>query len=155
MATYFEYPWRGDVYAVDVSRRTWGRLLVRLPSGEVISLLLEPGRFPKADGPLQDRFGPEEIRKALLVFKREEAEREYKGNWTPLIELLNAAAAVNTLFAIILTPEEYARLESGGLERLKKRLSARAASLLMLCEDPWHDTGEKPTLELLRTGRCP
>ncbi|MDP1710704.1 MAG: hypothetical protein Q8L46_02085 [candidate division WWE3 bacterium] len=120
-----------------------------------VKLILKPGYFPKVFEGIPPNKAV--IWDSRLVFRITQAEAEFRGSWRPFLELFNAAAAVNALFVVILTPEEYARLAGGGLERLKKRLSRRAASFLRLygVDEVWPCTDGRPTLELLRTSRCP
>ena len=148
--TYFEYPWQGSVYAVDVEETELrsGRP-VKLPDGNLIMVTVLDGYFPKVE---KISTTQESALPTRVVIAKGNFQMEFDGNWELLTELINAAAAVNTLFSIRITMEEYKRLESGGLAQLKEKLSSRAYSLISLEEDTWNGGG--PAVELLRTCGC-
>ena len=149
--TYFEYPWRGSVYAisVDETKLRKGRL-VELPDGRLVKVTVPQGRFPQTEeaAATQKTYLPARV----VIETTGDFQRDFVGKWEPLIEPINAAAAVNTLFSVRLTREEYQRLKSGSLAQLEEKLSERARSLIRLEEDTWNGGG--PALELLRTGSC-
>jgi hypothetical protein len=89
---------------------------------------------------------------ANVVIEANGYQVEYQGNWEPLVELINIAAATNSLFTVILTVEEYELLKGGELKILKMRFSERVASLLYLSAPGSRD--KRPTLELYRLGHC-
>jgi hypothetical protein len=150
--TYFEYPSRGSVFAIDKDERALrkGRI-VQLPDGHLIKVTVREGYFPNIDELEGNSEG--EIIPARLVIAENNFQQSFEGDWNPLITCINAAAAVNTLFTVVLTAEDYERLANGGFTQLKKKLSPRAKSLIRLEEDSWNGVGA--ALELLRTGRCP
>jgi hypothetical protein len=157
MKLIFVYPSnpRGDVYQIT------GTLgfdhphdIVVLPDRTTrLKLNIRPGYFPIAEQLPKDYVVRGMTWKASLIFKDTESERTFENNWSQLIALINAAAAVNKLFTVHLPTEEYQRLLDGGLLDLQRKLSARAHDLLRLEDDTWNGGG--PALELLRTGRCP
>ncbi|MBU0534828.1 hypothetical protein KKC62_01455 [Patescibacteria group bacterium] len=150
--TYFQYPWRGNIYALDVdeSELRNGKP-VKLPAGSLVTVTVPKGYFPEVEENAASKEGALTAR--VVISADDTFQREFKGNWKPLIELINIAAAVNTLFTIILTNEEFHRLKKGGLAKMEKKFSKRAFSLLYLY-DSYVEEG-KPSLELFRTGRCP
>jgi len=155
---YFEYPWRGNVYKVDLGwfANEASSALVKIPdSNEIIRLRVRPGYFPEVFE-LKDSDGGYDML-AELMFCEEDTERKFEGSWDPIIPLIDAAAGVNTLFRVVLTLAEYHNLkDKGGFTKLKKRLSPKAASLVELNKESAFGAEDGlPSLELLRTGSCP
>ena len=151
-ATYFEYPYQGNIYVIDIDEcELRNGKLVKLPNGNLINITVSEGYFPRIDENTTTQKKP--ITALVVIGADDTFTREFTGDWEPLIELINIAAAVNTLFAVILIKKEYRRLEAGGLAKMKKDFSERAFALLSLQEDYIRDG--KPSLELFRTGRCP
>lgn len=149
---YVEYPYRGHAYAIDVDETELrkGRA-VRLPGIGVVQITTKEGYFPTVDPNITST---EEVLNARIVISKDDpCERTFRGDWKPLVDIINTAAAVNTLFTIKLTKKEYRRLEKGGLEEMKDEFTERAFSLLYLYED--YLGKDKPSLELFRTGSCP
>lgn len=79
---------------------------------------------------------------------------EFTGSWDDLLPKIEKAVKENNVLNIVLPPSEYLRLVGGGMEDLKRRLSQLAASMLYL-SDSYPLTDNKPTLVVLRFGRCP
>lgn len=149
---YFEWPrWRGVVYSVDERAAKVGSV-VFLPDETQLLLPRDPGGYievvENTTHLVAERFNVERI-----FDTNEESSCSFGGDWEPLIRLINAAAAVNTLFGVTLTAEEYRHLfanQEAEFEALKQKFSPRAASLLYLVEFD----GDY-SVELYRTGRCP
>lgn len=157
---YFQPEWRGSVYSVpeeacvfagDVAQLKDGRL-VELEVLEVKPPIVKEVHFVDEVPTVGGRKG--RIWQATVEIDCQEGEGIFKDSWDPFIPKLNAAAAVNTLYWVILTPEEHKRLMKGGLEELKAKLSPRAANLLYVWDEWTFEDGEHPALQLLRTGRC-
>ena len=166
MIIYFEYPERrGGVFELNVPN---GHLfspdtdIVQLndSAGTKVSLTMtNETHVSSVTKIVNEGFTfPGRIWKATLVFREKDAVQQYDQydrNWSVLIPKINAAAAVNTLFVVLLPETEYQRLLAGGLDDLKDKLSPRAASLVTLNDRSsidWSTT--KPALDLYRTGRC-
>lgn len=151
MPVYFQYPWCGNIYAVDVDEGEFrsGRLVI-LPDGNLLNMTVKEGYYPVVG---EAEISQEDPVPARIAIAAEEGfQRKFEGDWEPLIKLINIASEVNTLFSVILTKEEYTRLEEGGLEEMKEKFSERAFSLLSLQEDYVEEN--TPSLELWRTCHC-
>lgn len=77
---------------------------------------------------------------------------DFTGDWGDHLPEMEEAAESNELYHVELTPEEYERLDEGGLDQLKTRCSALLADKLHLEEDY---LGIGDMLIVLRYGRCP
>jgi len=115
-----------------------------------VELTIDPKYYTKA---LEAAFR-EGLPEAKCIVPLGQAVQEFKGDWTPLIEMIAASAESNALFGVILTPEEYERLEKEGLDGLYSQLPDSASGLLYLYKNGPHGTSG-PTLELYRIcGGC-
>lgn len=162
---YFEFPsWQGNVYKI-VTAIVSPSFVAVLPDGRGVMLECDHG-FVMREKELSVEevsaayknvnVGRPPVLRAELVFKKEEAVQEWKGSWDDhLIEMIEAAAAVNNLFVVHLPSEEYERLKLGGLEQLLSRFSENAVDRLRLSETSVIDfKQERPALDLLRVGSC-
>ena len=150
MIIYFAWPLGGDVYSVNLEEEFDPKKeLVRLPGKMFVRLELStegPAIATLVPKPERDSFIGR-THEARLIFREKETIRVFEGKWKPFIEPLNAAAATNTLFTIILTEKEFNRLKGGGLARLKKFLSPEAARRVSLTEKSWVRQ-DRPALDL-------
>ncbi|MBI2414878.1 hypothetical protein HYV31_03555 [candidate division WWE3 bacterium] len=148
--THFQYPWNGPVYSFEArDAQLLDGVNVILPDGntEVRVTVLED-HFPTVGKPVELQINQPH---AKVVIPENGFQVKFDGKWKSIAKLVNAAAAVNTLFSVILTHEEYYRLNLGGLDQIKYLFSERAFSLLYLYDDYRTDG---PSLELFRTGTC-
>jgi hypothetical protein len=158
---YFGWPlpaWCGKVYRVDPKAVRVGSI-VSLPDGIELQLTLEDDYLVVTGTSSRNRSQAATFQ-AEFVFDTDDSTRIFEDNWNILLDLINAAAAVNSLFTVYLTPEEYQRLAANNeseFERLKENMSRRAASLVVLHEADFGDQegGGRPSVSLYRTGRCP
>lgn len=76
-------------------------------------------------------------------------------DWEPLIPEMEKVAEENSVMEVILSDDEYDRLNNGGLEELKGRVSENLFHRMMLFEK-YPDTRGKdyPTLLIVRYARC-
>lgn len=157
---YFKFPsWQGDVYqtaAIDSSS-----FVAVLPNGKAVKLVCKDGfvmhvrELSTKEALAANQEVCALILRADLVFGRAEAVQEWRGDWNDrLIEMIEAAAAVNTLFVVHLPRDEYEKLRTGGLENLQKRFSEGAVSRMKLSEDSVIDF-RGHALDILRFGSCP
>ncbi|MFH1566337.1 MAG: hypothetical protein ABIB98_04035 [bacterium] len=152
---FFEDGFRGPVYSI--SREAAEKECFKLPDGRVVAPVW--CRNPRYILHIEDVFASEEeeagLETAILeIIKEEEGSGQFEGDWTPLIRKIEAASAVNILYSVMLTDEEYERLVNGGFEALKERLSHRASSLLHLYPSGRYLCIDKPNLQLFRVGWC-
>jgi hypothetical protein len=166
---YFQFPNRGTIYEVPIEVAKDSRFYVRLgppqddPNNEGEFLQLRP--HGKNYGPVHTYMLSEEaitrsqerkIVTASRVFDPHGDETPiFKNNWVELIWQINASAATNNLFHIILTNAEYKRLEKGRWDKILQLLSPRAQSMIQLHKNFYMDEEERPAVELVRTGCCP
>ena len=79
----------------------------------------------------------------------------FDGDWATLVPRMEEVAAENGVMEIVLPPEEHQRLEEGGLEELKQRVSPQLARRIVLLEDyPVSDGGHAPILLVAHLGSC-
>ena len=127
--------------------------VVILPNGTYLQLFYKDDRLQVTETSIRTR-GAANFFRAKKVFDTDDDFPIFQDNWEFLIKLLNAAAAVNALFVVYLTPEEYKRLAANDEAEfmiLKYQMSKRAADLVILYKD--YDE-EKPAVLLCRTGQC-
>lgn len=150
---FFEWPtWMGKVYKVGTEAVNISSVVV-LPGGTELQMYEEKGYIRVVKTSTRNRSAAKRFAAELIFDTVDGSNPAFKGDWEPFIGLINAAAAVNTLFSVSLTPEEYERLHANDeieFNKLKKKLSLRAASLLYLV-----DFDGDLSVELYRTGRCP
>lgn len=146
---------RGPVYSVPRDVSHW---VIRLPDGRLVTLgwgdyarsyVSRLLNFTRAE----NEAGCFVCVRAYVEIAPGEGPGVFSGDWKPLLRKIEAASAVNSLYSVRLTEEEYERLVSGGFEELKTDVTPRAASFLHLykageCEDV-------PSLQLFRVDRCP
>lgn len=95
----------------------------------------------------------------IWLVSREPVIWKNRNDWTIICTVyIPQFLAANCVLEVVLPPEEFARLEDGGLEELKRGVSPEAAELLWLQND-YEVTIEgkqvkRPVLLLCRTGRC-
>jgi hypothetical protein len=160
---YFEYPERGGIfYSLSVAAAVDAADVARLKDGQLASLtVLE--RMPPVvsevhpvDGvpTIEGRRG--RVWEAIVVLDLQaDGIPHFGGDWESLFEIMEAVAYVNAPLPIVLTEEEYQRLEAGGLEDLKDRVSPNVVGRLVLMESYPVDGGESPVLLVAHLGRCP
>jgi len=161
MEVYFDWPPRGNVYEVPEDAVSLGRI-VRLPDGTELQLLRNEEGYLEVRETSSRNRNAAQIHEAVYIFDPASRETEMTvngdGNWDAAVRLLNAAAAVNTLATIYLSPTEYAWQSADDMATLKAKLSPRAQCLIVLHESHYLDfeyNPGRPAIELLRTGRCP
>jgi len=154
---YFIWPSRGTIYEVDETAVGVSNIVV-LPDGTELGLTWDKkNRLDVVRVSSRSRNAALNYQ-ATKVFDFDKASDVFEGDWGLLLWKINAAANVNTLFHVYLTPEEYQRLtvdDMKGFEELKSRISPRAASLVHLYEKDYMSDDKRPVLHLYRMGMCP
>jgi hypothetical protein len=146
-------PWRGVVYEVDSSLVGDPSVMLVLPDGTKLQWQKDSEGYFDVVSATKRGAGIRQV-KAERVFDTNKEGPTFAGDWRPFIRSINAAAAVNALFSVRVSKEEYNRLlanNRSAFEALKQDLSPRAASLLHLVD--WDE--EEFRVDLYRTGRCP
>ncbi len=148
---FFEFPFRGPVYAVSGKDLKETEYLAKLPDDTVVLVLQPQGFYPRVRE-VHNASGKMLSAKVVIADGQFQQRLLSWRNWPRIIRQINAAAASNTLFTVDLTGAEYAKLKRGGLEKLKSQFTELAWQLLKLEEDSWNTNG--PALELLRECGC-